>query len=191
MGLDIAVRFIEEHLFRPRAAFMNFFYWITKGNESIHFEWFLLSRNIDMLLAAIFTTDHIIKEVIVSPQAKKMCEKKLRRTKEKLKCGLLFTVCDMHPSMFFIYEHVLFAKLIIRFQRQMIHEMAEEGSITHEDAHHVENHVLRPTEQALRAYTPAREVLKGIFQQAKKKRLHTRNDWFVKFVLKLSRGMAN
>lgn len=187
-GFEVAMRYVSHILYRPRNEFANFLYWLFGASHSLYVEWVLLKRNVELLLAFLFTLEKVLEVVEDFELLKSKHVKKLIRT---VRCKELYNLCDMHPSMFFLYEHLFYAHLILQYQSRIVHEMVEEGAISEEDAHHIEEHIIHPSDKAFRAYVPDRLTLKTVFFQNPKKKLTDKNDWLFKFSHIMSKGFKH
>jgi len=169
---------------------VNFLYWLVDGSHSLYIEWVLLRRNVELLLAFLFTLERV-SEVVEEIEPMQRCAKAVEKLCTKVRCKELYTLCDMHPSMFFLYEHLLYAHLMLSYQSRIVHEMVEEGAISEDDAHHIEEHILIPTAKAFKAYVPDRPTLKAVFFQHKKKKLDDKYDWWFMHAHKFAKGLRH
>jgi hypothetical protein len=142
----------------PRSMIMKLLYRCV-GLKSLIFQWYMIRRDMQLLLAYVLAQDHILKEVGSINRVQHVCEQELRRTREFAKSDLMYEVLQRHPQMFEIFEHVLCAQLLLRQQHHLVMRMAEEGTLTHEDAHHLIKNAIVPSERSLREFVPSQTQL--------------------------------
>jgi len=129
------------------------------GRRAPALEWLLLRRDVELLLAFITTTEHILEEACILVGFEEVLIRPLTAVKEKARSDALYKRMQHDPATFVLLEHVLCARLLLRQQRQFLHQLAEEGCLTEADAHRVAKCALEPTEQALWNYSPTRKHL--------------------------------
>merc|ERR1712187_131888 len=68
-------------------------------------------------------------------------------------------IMKQDPAMFRIFEHILFARLVVAQQAEILKELAEEGCIDESELEHFSRNLVEPAQVALKKYTPSDHLL--------------------------------
>jgi len=133
-------------------------------------QWRQVERNVKVLLAysEVLTQNieemtHLKEEIFRQDEsAQKVTEGLLAMMQEMLtlcKEDLLCKIMTKNPTMFRIYEHILFARLIVVQQISILKELCEEGGITEDDLQHFLTHMTGPTMKTVCRFIPSLQQL--------------------------------
>lgn len=156
-ALSVSFKHMKSYFGRPRNLSMKIIGSLV-GFNSLVYSWLVLRRDVEMLLAFIFTQAHISEELadLHIFRAKLLVEAEMRVEEAK---RLFISIGERSPTLMVVFEHLLFAKLLMRVQSQILKKMEEEGSLTGRDTHHLHQQVLRKYEKAVNHFTPTLELL--------------------------------
>lgn len=121
-------------------------------------EWWMLRRDIEMILAFIVVAERILEEPMLKPFYNEV-HLPLMKVCEFAKVSSLYFLMKQDPAMFVLFEHILCAKLVIGSQRRLLEDLKMEGTLNEHDAEHLNGHILGPVQEALEEYIPTREQL--------------------------------
>jgi hypothetical protein len=125
--------------------------------------WHLMKRDTETILAYILTQDHILDELDILSSFQGVDHAMEKLLKDAKKNGLLDLARAPHDEgMLFAFEHILFARLILRIQNHLIQEYAGQGMLTHHDSIHLQQHIMKPADFAIRSWCPSCEQLKRL-----------------------------
>lgn len=133
-------------------------------------QWRQVERNVKVLLAYsevltenIEEMQHLKTEVFrqdssaqtVTEGVLALMQETLTLCKEDIMCKLM----KKNPTMFRLYEHILFARLVVVQQISILKELCEEGAITEDDLEHFLRKMTGRTMKTVCRFVPSLEQL--------------------------------
>merc|ERR1712187_665881 len=131
-------------------------------------EWWLLQRNVQIVLAYSLTIEsqadeitHIGEEILrgqigAHGTVKDMFVSPMKDVMSQSRACLSQSIMKQDPTMVRLYEHILFALLVVAQQAEILKELAEEGCINQGDLGSLVKNIIEPTRIALNKYTPSK-----------------------------------
>jgi hypothetical protein len=169
-SVNVGWSYIRHMLNRSPNPFLNLVLTcMTKKPRWV--EWRLLRRNVQVVLAYSLTIEshaeemtHIseealrgqtgaagtVEDILVSPMKDVMAQSR--------DC-LSQSIMKQDPAIFRLYEHILFALLVVAQQAEILKELAAEGCMNEGDMENLMENVIEPSRIALERYTPSKHML--------------------------------
>merc|ERR1712151_1327963 len=160
-AVNVGWAYIRYMLNRSTNPLMNLMLmWLAERSRCI--QWWRLKRNAQVALAHYLTVESHTEEMTdISEEAlrgqtgahdtvRRALTSPMKDVMVQSRACLSEGIMKQDPAMFRIFEHILFARLVVAQQAEILKELAEEGCIDESELEHFSRNLIEPAQVALK-----------------------------------------